>query len=41
MPDRVDHVILFTPDLEQGRDHVEALLGVRPVIGGAGDVIAE
>lgn len=34
MLERVDHLIVFTPELESGCDHVEALLGVRPVTGG-------
>lgn len=32
--DRVDHLILVAPDLESGMDHVEAVLGTRPVFGG-------
>lgn len=30
----VDHVVVAAPDLEQGGDHVERLLGVRPAAGG-------
>ncbi len=30
----VDHLIVFTPELERGRDHIERLMGVRPVTGG-------
>jgi hypothetical protein len=32
--ERVDHLIVFTPELESGCDHVESLLGVRPITGG-------
>ncbi len=34
MLERVDHLIVFTPELESGCDHIEALLDVRPVTGG-------
>lgn len=34
MLERVDHLIVFTPELESGCDHIEALLGVRPAGGG-------
>lgn len=34
MLERVDHLIVFTPELESGCDHMEALLGARPVTGG-------
>ncbi len=34
MLERVDHLIVFAPELEFGCDHVEALLGVRPAPGG-------
>lgn len=30
----IDHLIYAVPELEQGRDHIERLLGVRPVLGG-------
>ena len=31
---KVDHLIFVVPDLENGRDKFEQLLGVRPVLGG-------
>lgn len=31
---RVDHLIVFTPELGLGCDHMEALLGARPTLGG-------
>jgi len=34
MPAAIDHILYATPDLEQGRDEIEQMLGVRPVIGG-------
>ena len=34
LPHNVDHLIYVVADLEAGRDHIEQLLGVRPVIGG-------
>lgn len=34
MNDGIDHLIVFSPDLEQGRDTIEERLGVRPQIGG-------
>lgn len=32
--EKVDHLIFVVPDLEDGRDKFEQLLGVRPIIGG-------
>ena len=32
--DLIDHIIVIAPDLEQGMDHAEAVLGVRPVRAG-------
>jgi len=32
--DRLDHLIYTVPDLDEAIDEIEALLGVRPVIGG-------
>ena len=32
--EKIDHLIFVVPDLEDGRDKFEKLLGVRPVIGG-------
>lgn len=34
LPENVDHLVYAAPDLEQGRDEIERLLGVRPVVGG-------
>lgn len=34
MTDFVDHLIVFCPELEQGRDWAEERLGARPLIGG-------
>ena len=34
IPSNLDHLVLTAPSLEQGMDHVENLLGVRPVEGG-------
>lgn len=34
MPNPVDHLLYACSDLERGRDEIEELLGVRPVIGG-------
>ena len=33
-PSGVDHVLYATSDIERGMDEIEALLGVRPVMGG-------
>ena len=32
--EKIDHLIFVVPDLEEGRDKFEQLLGVRPIIGG-------
>ncbi|HSM70746.1 MAG TPA: VOC family protein [Anaerolineales bacterium] len=32
--EKVDHLIFAVPDLEEGRDKIERLLGVRPIPGG-------
>jgi hypothetical protein len=34
IPDGVDHLVYAAADLEVGRDKIEQLLGVRPVLGG-------
>lgn len=34
MKTTIDHLIYTAPDLTQGMDHIESLLGMRPVIGG-------
>ncbi len=34
MIENVDHLIFLAPDLDRGMDHVENLLGIRPVRGG-------
>lgn len=34
LPDGVDHILYGTPDLEQGMQEVEDLLGVKPIVGG-------
>ena len=34
VPDGVDHLLYSVADLETGRDEIEQLLGVRPVLGG-------
>lgn len=34
VPRGVDHLIRAVPDLEEGRDAIERLLGVRPAVGG-------
>lgn len=34
LPNNVDHLVYAVADLETGRDEIERLLGVRPVLGG-------
>lgn len=34
MPEQLDHLVYAVPDLDAGLDHIERLLGVRPVPGG-------
>ena len=34
LPNNIDHLIYTAPDLEAGMDHIEDILGVRPVPGG-------
>lgn len=34
LPDGVDHILYGTPDLEQGMQEIEDLLGVKPIVGG-------
>jgi hypothetical protein len=34
LPEHIDHLVYVVPDLQDGIDQIEQLLGVRPVIGG-------
>lgn len=34
LPEHIDHLVYTAPDLETGMDHIEDMLGVRPVPGG-------
>ena len=34
LPTAIDHLVFTASNLEQGMDHIEELLGVRPIVGG-------